>query len=90
MPNISFNGASALLAHMLEGNHVSLVEAIVIFGVQNPNAEFGRMKKAGHLIQRQRVPMAKILRRMNQHCTIEPPSELPVREIAMTEYWISQ
>ena len=90
MANGGFNGSSALLAHMLEGHQVSLLEAMIIFGVQSPNAEFGRMKKAGHLIQRQRVPMAKILRRMNQHCTVEPPSELPVREIAMTEYWISQ
>ena len=89
MPNLNFSGAPALLAHMLEGHHVSLLEAMVMFGVQSPNAEFGRMKKAGHLIQRKRVPMAKVLRRMNQHCTVAPPAELPIREITMTEYWIS-
>ncbi len=90
MPKTYFSGAAALLAHMLEGNHVSLIEAMIIFGVQNPNAEFGRMKKAGHLIQSKRVPMAKILRRINGYCAVKPPLELPIREIAMTEYWISK
>lgn len=90
MANGGFNGSSALLAHMLEGHQVSVLEAMIIFGVQSPTAEFGRMRRSGHLIKKQAVPMAKILRRMNECCTVEPPSELPVREIAMTEYWISQ
>ena len=89
MPNANYSGAPALLAHMLEGHRVSLLEAMIMFGVQSPNAEFGRMKKAGHLIQRKRVPMAKVLRRMNQYCSVAPPAELPIREITMTEYWIS-
>lgn len=89
MANNQFSGASALLSHMLDGHHVSLLEAMILFGVQNPNAEFGRMKKAGHILQRQRVPMAKILRRINQYCVVTPPLELPTREVLLTEYWIS-
>ena len=55
MANNQFSGASALLSHMLDGHHVSLLEAMILFGVQSPNAEFGRMKKAGHILQRQRM-----------------------------------
>jgi hypothetical protein len=90
MANFKFSGASALLAHMLEGNKVSHLEAMLMFGVQSPTAEFGRMRRNGHLIRRKAVPMAKILRRINEHCTVTPPAQVPIREITMAEYWISQ
>ena len=90
MANVKFSGASALLAHMLQGNKVSHLEAMLMFGVQSPTAEFGRMRKNGHLIRRKAVPMAKILRRINEHCTVSPPAQVPIREITMAEYWISQ
>lgn len=90
MPKTNFSGASALLTHLLEGHLVSQLEAMMLFGVQNPASELTRLRKAGHFIHKRRVPMAKILRRMNQLCTALPPQELPIREIAMTEYWISK
>ena len=90
MTNVRYSGASALLAHLLDGHAVSRLEALVPFGVQSPEGEFGRIKKAGHLLKKQNVPYAKILRRINQYCKLEPPTNLPVREIMMTEYWISR
>ena len=89
MSNNSFNGASALLAHMVEGNPVSLIEAMLLFGVQSPNAEFGRMKKAGYIIQRQKNTMIKVLRRLNNYSKVTVPSNLPISEIVVTEYWIN-
>ena len=90
MTDVRYSGASAMLAHMLDGYPISRVEAMVLFGVQNPTAELGRIRRAGHLVKKQYVSYAKILRRMNQYCSVVPPSNLPVREIMMTEYWISQ
>ena len=55
MPN--FRGADAMREHMLEGNLISLLEAILIFGVQSPTAEIGRMKRDGFSIKSRRVPM---------------------------------
>lgn len=75
---------------MLEGHPVSLLEAILLFGVQAPNAEFGRMKKDGFLIKNRRVSMLKILQRINQYCECQSPPNLPSKEIFMTEYWISR
>jgi hypothetical protein len=85
-----YQPAMALREHMLEGNRVSLLEAMLLFGVQGPNAELGRMKKDGFLIKSQKVPMAKIIRRINQYTECKVPENLPYREINMTEYWISR
>ena len=53
------------------------------------NAELTRLRKSGFVVQKKRVPMAKILRRANQFCEVKAPSNLPVREILVTEYWLS-
>lgn len=85
-----FQPSLALREHMLEGNPVSLIEAILLFGVQNPNAEFARMKEDHFIIKSKRVPMAKIIIRLNKFISCSVPDYLPYREIAMTEYWVSR
>lgn len=84
-----YQPAMALREHMLAGNRVSLLEAILLFGVQNPNAELTRLRKDGVIVKSQRVPMAKIIRRINEYAQYSPPTDLPHREIFLTEYWIS-
>mgnify|MGYP001200006049 FL=1 len=88
MPN--FRSSDALREHMLEGNLISSLEAMLLFGVQNPNAEFARIKKDGFPIKSRRVPMTKILVRANKFAQCKPPVELPHKEILMTEYWIER
>ncbi|TPG13067.1 hypothetical protein EAH84_06530 [Sphingomonas oligophenolica] len=85
-----FQPSVALREHMLEGHRVSLLEALLVFGVQNLNAELARLKKDGFLIKSEVVSMAKVVRRANSFASCQPPSALPFREIAMTEYWISR
>lgn len=85
-----FQPSIALREHMLEGNRVSLLEAILVFGVQSLNAELARLKKDGFIIKSDRVSMAKILRRTNEMAQCCPPQNLPFREIVMSEYWISR
>lgn len=88
--NISFQPALAMREHLLEGNRVSLLEAILLFGVQNLNAELTRLRKDGFLVKSGRVPMAKIVRRINEMALCQPPAALPYKEIIMTEYWIAR
>ena len=90
MTGAKYQPAMALREHMLEGNRVSLLEAMLLFGVQNPNAELARMKKDGFLIKSQRAPMAKIIHRINQYTQCKVPENLPYREIQLTEYWVSR
>lgn len=88
--NARYQAATALREHMLEGHAVSLLEAILLFGVQGPNAEFARIKRDGYLVKSRKVPMATILRRMNEYAVCRPPENLPIKEIVLTEYWISR
>lgn len=86
----NFQPSLAMREYLLDGNRVSLLEAMLLFGVQNPNAEFARLKKDGFLIKSGRVSMAKIIRRLNDVTVCQPPAALPYREIVMTEYWIGR
>jgi hypothetical protein len=85
-----YNAVAALREHMLEGNPVTLLEAILLFGVRNPNAEFTRIKKDRFLIEKREVPMAKVIRRINEYATCKVPMDLPYKEIRLTEYWIKK
>ena len=85
-----FSGYLALKEEMLDGRKVSIVEGLLLFGVQGFNRALTNLKREGYLIKNQKVPMAKILRRINEHCVCEAPKELPIREIQVTEYWISK
>ena len=83
-----FGAKDAMRDHMLDGNSISILEAILLFGVQSPNRTLTELKREGHLIGSQRVTMAKILTRLKKYSDVNPPAELPVREILMMEYWI--
>ena len=85
-----YKAASALREHMLEGHPVTLLEAILLFGVRNPNAEFTRIKKDRFLIESREVPMAKVIRRINEYAVCKLPEGLPYKEIQLTEYWIKK
>lgn len=85
-----FQPSLALREHMLQGHRVSLLEALLVFGVQSLNAELGRLKKDGFLIKSELVSMAKVIRRTNEFAQCRPPDNLPFREVMMTEYWISR
>ena len=83
-----FGAKDAMRDHMLDGNSISILEAMLLFGVQSPNRFLTELKREGHLIGSQRVTMVKILTRLRKYMDVNPPAELPVREILMMEYWI--
>tara|TARA_B100001057_G_C22453154_1_gene795871 strand:+ start:122 stop:388 length:267 start_codon:yes stop_codon:yes gene_type:complete len=84
------SGVTALREHMLNGNMISTLEAILLFGVQNPTVEIHRMRKDGFSVKSQRVPMTKILARTNRYTVCKSPDELPHKEIVMSEYWVER
>lgn len=83
-----YKAKDALSEYLLSGGEISLIESQIVFGVQNLNAELTRFRKAGFIIKSRRVTMAKVLGRANEVCKVEPPLNLPVREILVTEYWL--
>ena len=80
----------ALKEHMLDGNPVTRLEAITLFGVGNFNSEITRLRKEGWIVESQKVPFVKALKRVNEYASFKPPKNLPIKEILLTEYWISR
>jgi hypothetical protein len=85
-----FPSSQAMQDHMLEGNPISLIEAMNMFGVCNPAAQLTKLRKSGYIINSRRVTMTKLIVRMNQFMSMKPPADLPHKECLMMEYWISK
>ena len=85
-----YRPTAALLEHMLEGHAITLLEAMLIFGVQSPNRAFTSYKRDGFLIEKRTAPMSKVIRRINECTRCSAPENLPVKEIQLTEYWIKK
>jgi hypothetical protein len=81
-----YSPSLAMREHLLAGHRLSLLEAILLFGVQVPNVEIGRIKRDGYIVKSEKVSMMKIIRRLNEFTNCVPPEKLPVKEIKMIEY----
>lgn len=88
MNQIEFKPSDALKEHLLSGGKTSILEAQVMFGISSLTAEIGRLRRTGFILQRKNVPIAKVVRRINQVCILQLPENLPAREIMVSEYWI--
>lgn len=76
----------ALKEHVLSGHSITVMEAAMLFGVPNLNAELARLKQGGYKIESRKVPFVKVVRRINEVAVYSPPANLPVKEIILTEY----
>lgn len=88
MNHTKFKPSDALKEHLLSGGKTSILEAQVMFGVLNLSAEIARLRKAGFRLPRKKVPLAKVVRRINHVCILRLPENLPSRELFVSEYWI--
>ena len=90
MSRIRYGNVSALTEYMIEGNRVSRIESLILFGVQNLPEAIKAVKKKGFIVKKTPITMAKIIRRLNKNLKCETPKNLPIREIIMREWWISE
>lgn len=86
---MKYRPSVALKEHLLNGHRVTQLEAILLFGVGNPQQEIKNIKK-DFLVSSGKVNMAKVIRRLNEFTLCKVPDNLPYKEIIMTEYWISR
>ena len=86
---VKYGKEAALTEHLLSGKKISFIEASIIFGIGNLWNQIRLIKKKGFIIKSQKVSMAKIIRRMNEYCECKPPKNLPMKDIEMIEYSIS-
>ncbi len=80
----------AVKEHLIAGQPITHLECIVLFGVPGLTKVISDMRKEGWIVKSRRVPFATALRRINEHAVLEPPRNLPVKEVQLTEYWISK
>ena len=48
------------------------------------------MRKEGWTVHSRWIPYAAAARRVNENAVLQPPKNLPVKEIQLTEYWVSK
>lgn len=80
----------AVKEHLHSGQPITRLEALIFFGVSNLPEVVSAMRKGGWIIQSRQIPFAAAVKRVNEYAVLEPPKNLPVREIQLTEYWMSK
>lgn len=88
MKKMSHGLTEAVKEHLLTGNPVTRLDALIFFGVSNLTDVISELRKQGFVIQSRQVPFATAVARINLQAKLEPPPNLPIREILLTEYWI--
>ncbi|MFC7537894.1 helix-turn-helix domain-containing protein [Sphingomonas sp. GCM10030256] len=82
-------GVQAAREYLLAGNAITRLEAMVLFAVPDLTKIISDLRSEGHKVERQTVPLAGAIRRVNQAATLIAPPALPVSDIKLTEYWIA-
>ena len=75
---------------MVSGEPLTRLEALVLFGLSNLPELVYELKGQGFLITKRNITYAAAMVRINKHAVLQPPANLPIREIILTEYRISK
>jgi hypothetical protein len=90
MKSLNYGLTLAAREHLASGKPITRLEALVLFGLSNLTDLVSQMRKQGWIIKSKKVPLAAAVKRVNDYAILTPPANLPVREIVMTEYWVSK
>ena len=85
-----FGQRDALIDYLIDGNSITRLEALLLFGVQNLTAIISILRKEGYLVERKNIFFIKALVRINKKFKVEVPKNLPVKGIKISEYWVSR
>lgn len=77
---------AAVKEHLLSGKPLTRLEAIVLFGCSNLPEVVYELRKTVQIDGTKRVPYATAMVRINEHATLKPPANLPIRDIMLTDY----
>lgn len=88
----SYRNGIALAAreHLASGKPMTRLEAIVLYGVANFPDVIKEMRRQGWVIKKRNISYAAAVARMREHADLQPPKNLPVGEIQLTDYWVSK
>ncbi|HEX4159095.1 MAG TPA: hypothetical protein VHY79_11515 [Rhizomicrobium sp.] len=81
---------AAAREHLIAGNPLTRLEALILFGVSNLPELVYEMKRQNFKFEKRDVPYATAMVRINKYALLKPPPNLPIREILLTEYWVKK
>lgn len=76
--------------HLHSGKPITGLEAMVLYGVAHLPKVIKDMRQEGWTVHLRPVAYAAAVKRVNEYAVLQPPQNLPVREIQLTEYWMSK
>jgi hypothetical protein len=82
--------ALAAREHLASGKPITRLEAMVLYGVANLPDVIKEMRRQGWVIKSRTISYAAAITRMKEHAILQPPTNLPIREIQLTDYWVSK
>jgi hypothetical protein len=82
--------ALAVREHLASGEPITRLEALALYGVSNLPDVIKEMRHQGWIVKSRSVAFAAAATRVNRRAIFQAPANLPVREIQLTEYWVSK
>ncbi|TGQ16363.1 MULTISPECIES: helix-turn-helix domain-containing protein [unclassified Mesorhizobium] len=90
MKSFRHSGVVAAREHLLSGEPMTRLEAIILFGVPDLTKLISDLRHEGFIIHTRQVSYVAAVSRVNRHAVLHPPANLPVKEITLTDYWVSR
>jgi hypothetical protein len=87
--NYNEYGISAAREYLLSHQALTRLEAIVLYGVPDLIKVISDLRRNGYSVNKRTVTYAEASRRVNLVALLKPPANLPIREITLTDYWVS-
>jgi hypothetical protein len=84
------SGVLAAREHLLSGEPMTRLEAITLFGVPDLTKLISDLRRDGFIVHTRQVPYLVAVTRVNKHAVLQPPANLPVKEITLTDYWVGR
>ena len=85
-----FGLSLAVKEHLISGKTITRLEALTLYGLSNLTGLISDLRKQGWMIKSRKIPLAAAIKRVNEFAIYTPPENLPIREILITDYWVSK
>ncbi len=83
--------AAAAKEHLLAGEPLTRLEALVLYGLSNlPELVYEMRTQEQFKVVTKKVTYATAMVRINKHAVLKPPANLPIRDIFLTEYRVAK
>lgn len=79
----------AVREHLINKNPLTRIEGLILFGLASITKEISDLRSEGWIINSRSIPYPAVIRRINKYAVFQPPAQVPVSEITMTEYWVN-